>query len=179
MPKPFLELTLEQFESLVDHFPWRRRITEVHVHHTFRPNHADFAARPPLQSIEGMFRFHTEDRGFSDIAQHITIDPRGTIWTGRDWNAAPASATGFNGNTTAGPFMFEMIGNFDNGQDPWAGSQRSTAIRVVAKIQAFFGLPPSAFRFHNEMSSKTCPGSTLRRSDLLTEVTTAHTQLDS
>jgi hypothetical protein len=102
MPRPFLELTLEQFESLVESFPWKRRVTEVHVHHTFRPNHADFAARPPIQAIEGMFRFHTtpkpEGAGFSDIAQHITIDPRGSIWTGRNWNTAPASATGFNGN---------------------------------------------------------------------------------
>ena len=43
MPKPFLELTLEQFADLLQHFPWRRTITEVHVHHTWRPNHADFA----------------------------------------------------------------------------------------------------------------------------------------
>jgi caspase domain-containing protein len=177
MPRPFLEFTLEQFESIVDHFPWRRRITEVHVHHTFRPNHADFATKPPVQSIEGMFRFHTEERGFSDIAQHITIDPQGSIWTGRDWNSAPASATGFNGNATAGPFMFEMIGNFDNGHDTWTGLQRSTAIRVIAKVQAFFGLPPSAFRFHNEMSSKTCPGSAIRRADVLEAVSGTHNQL--
>src|SRR5262245_60191143 len=145
MPKPFLELTLEQFESLVERFPWRRRIVEVHVHHTFRPNHADFAGRPPHQSIEGMFRFHTEEQHFSDIAQHITIDPRGTIWTGRDWNMAPASATGFNGNAAAGPFMFEMIGNFDNGQDQWKDPQRQVAIRVIAKLQDHFDLPSSAF----------------------------------
>src|SRR5829696_7484769 len=101
MPKPFLELTLEQFESMVDQFPWRRRITEVHMHHAFRPNHADFAARPPIQSIEGMFRFHTEERGFSDIAQHITIDPDGQVWTGRNWNLPPASAVGHNGTAMA------------------------------------------------------------------------------
>ena len=177
MPRPFLELSLEQFESLVEQFPWKRRVTEVHVHHTFRPNHADFAAKPPIQSIEGMFRFHTEERRFSDIAQHVTIDPRGTIWTGRDWNAAPASASGFNGNASAGPFMFEMIGNFDVGQDPWRGAQQQAAIRVIAKVQAFFGLPPSAFRFHNEMSSKTCPGSAIRKPDVIEAVAGAHERL--
>jgi hypothetical protein len=72
-----------------------------------------------------------------------------------------------------------MIGNFDNGQDPWTGAQRTTAIRIIAKIQASFGLPPSAFRFHNEMSSKTCPGSALHRSDLLEAVAAAHNQLVS
>src|SRR6186713_248581 len=119
MPRPFVELTLDEFAEMLDRFPWRRRVTEVHVHHTFRPNHADFAARPPLQVIEGMFRFHTEERHFSDIAQHITIDPTGRIWTGRNWNVAPASATGFNGNAAAGPFMFEMIGDFDKDRDKW------------------------------------------------------------
>src|SRR4029453_5933801 len=91
MPKPFLELTVEQFAAMLDQFPWVRRVTEVHVHHTFRPNHADFASRPPVQSIEGMFRFHTDERHFSDIAQHVTIDPRGMIGAGRDWHAPPAS----------------------------------------------------------------------------------------
>ena len=177
MPRPFHELTLEQFETMVSDFPWRRRITEVHVHHTFRPNHTDFAARAPVQSIEAMFRFHTVERGFADIAQHVTIDPRGHIWTGRDWNRGPASATGFNGNEAAGPFMFEMIGNFDRGQDPWQADQQAAAIRVIAVIQRQFGLPPSAFRFHSEMSSKTCPGSSIRREDVLAAVTAAHKQL--
>jgi hypothetical protein len=177
MPRPFLELTLDQFAEMLERFPWRRQVTEVHVHHTFRPDHADFASRPPIQSIEGMFRFHTEERGFADIAQHVTIDPRGSIWTGRNWNAAPASATGFNGNATAGPFMFEMIGNFDSGRDRWEGAQRDVAIAVIARVQKLFGLPPTAFRFHHDMSTKTCPGSAIRKDDVLEAVTAAHARL--
>ena len=88
MPRPFLELTLEQFADMLEQFPWRRRVTEVHVHHTFRPNHADFAARPPVQSIEGMFRFHTEERRLlRHRAAHHHRSAR-QIWTGRNWNVA-------------------------------------------------------------------------------------------
>jgi hypothetical protein len=177
MPKPFLELTLAHFAEMLNQFPWRRRVTEVHVHHTFRPNHADFAARPPVQAIEGMFRFHTETRHFADIAQHITIDPRGVIWTGRNWNAPPASATGFNGNATAGPFMFEMIGNFDRGGDRWEGAQRTTAIEVIARVQSLFGLPPDAVRFHQDMSPKSCPGTAINKTDVIDEVRAAHERL--
>jgi hypothetical protein len=177
MPRPFLELTLEEFASLVRQFPWRRKITEVHVHHTFRPNHTDFAARPPVDAIEGMFRFHTEERHFSDIAQHATIDPRGKIWTGRNWNNAPASATGCNGNSAMGPFMFEMIGNFDTGNNPWDGAQRDAAIEVIARIQQRFGLPPEAMKFHNEMSPKSCPGASIVKSDAIELVRDAHTRL--
>jgi len=170
VPKPFLNLSLDQFAELIEQFPWRRNITEVHVHHTFRPNHDDFALRPPIQTIEGMWRFHTQERGFSDIAQHITIDPTGMIWTGRDWNTPPASATGFNGNSAKGPFMFEMIGDFDKDRDTWKDPQRSVAIEVIARVQKIFNLEAEAFRFHNAMSTKTCPGSAIKREDVLAAV---------
>jgi len=176
MPRPFLELTLDQFAELVARFPWKRTITEVHLHHTFKPDHADFRSRPPVQSIEGMFRFHTETRGFSDIAQHLTIDPRGVIWTGRNFNDPPASAVGFNGNATNGPFMIEMIGNFDQGHDTWEGAQLETAIAVTALLQRTHGLKPDACRFHNEMSTKTCPGSTIRRDEVVKALEAAHTR---
>ena len=179
MPKPFLALSVEQFVDLLQQFPWRRQVTEVHVHHTWRPNHANFSSRPPVQTIEAMWRFHTAERGFIDIAQHVTIDPEGTIWTGRNWNTAPASATGFNGNSVKGPFMFEMIGNFDEDNDKWEGAQQAAAIEVIAQVQRRFGLPPEAFRFHREMSEKSCPGTGIQKDDVLEAVRAAHKRLDA
>src|SRR5687767_2587466 len=96
MPQPFHQLTLEEFIDLLTRFPFTRRCDAVHMHHTWRPNHKQYKG---LATIESMWRFHTENKGWSDIAQHITIAPDGTIWTGRDWNHPPASALGFNGNT--------------------------------------------------------------------------------
>jgi len=62
------------------------------------------------------------------VAQHLTIDPRGGLWTGRNWNPAPASATGHNGTAGEGPFVIEMVGDFDAGQDPFDGEQQTAAI---------------------------------------------------
>jgi hypothetical protein len=177
MPKPFLELTVDQFADLVLGFPWNRTISSVHLHHTFRPNHSDFASRPPAQSIEGMFRFHTETRGFSDIAQHVTVDPTGKIWTGRNFNMPPASSTGFNGNSKVGPFMIEMIGNFDVGNDRWEGAQREAAIAVVALVQKLHRLSPSAFQFHHDMNPKSCPGTSIKRAEVLAEIEAAHARI--
>src|SRR5262245_10996210 len=59
MPKPFHDLTVDQFVDLLDQFPFRRRINAVHMHHTWRPNHAQFGAREPLAVIEAMWEFHT------------------------------------------------------------------------------------------------------------------------
>ncbi len=168
MPTPtFQRLSPDQFEQLLQKFPFTRKIDAVHMHHTWRPRHADFRGH---DTIVSMWRHHTQVNGWSDIAQHITIDPDGMVWLGRNWNLPPASAAGHNGNKAFGPFMFEMIGDFDTGRDPFGGAQKDTALRVVAGVQARFHLPASTLRFHNSMSPKSCPGSALVYADILAEV---------
>ena len=114
-----------------------RKIAAVHVHHTWRPRRQDFRG---LATVEAMRKFHMEQNGWSDLAQHLTIDPQGGLWTGRNWNLAPASATGHNGTAGEGPFMIEMVGDFDAGQDPFDGEQRTAAIETVAHLVRAFGL---------------------------------------
>ncbi|MEO7160950.1 MAG: caspase family protein [Polaromonas sp.] len=168
MPTPtFQRLSPQQFEQLLQRFPFTRKIDAVHMHHTWRPRHADFRGH---DTIVSMWRHHTQVNGWSDIAQHITIDPEGMIWLGRNWNLPPASAAGHNGNKAFGPFMFEMIGDFDTGRDPFDGAQKETALRVVALVQSRFHLPASSLRFHNSMSPKSCPGSAMVYADILDEV---------
>jgi len=88
-----------------------------HVHDTGRPRRQDSAG---YSTVEAMRKFHMEENGWSDLAQHLTLGPQGGLWTGRNWNLAPASATGHNGTAGEGPFMIEMVGDFDAGQDPFA-----------------------------------------------------------
>lgn len=163
----FKRLSLEQFSQLLARFPFTRRINAVHMHHTWRPQRSDFRGH---ETIVAMWRFHTQQQGWRDIAQHLTIDPEGWVWLGRNWNLPPVSASGHNGNAQFGPFMFEMIGNFDRGCDPFYGAQREAALEVVAQVQARFGLPADSLVFHNAMSTKTCPGSSLDFAQILAEV---------
>ncbi|MCD6674050.1 MAG: caspase family protein [Burkholderiaceae bacterium] len=163
----FKRLSLEQFSQLLARFPFTRRINAVHMHHTWRPQRSDFRGH---ETIVAMWRFHTQQQGWRDIAQHLTIDPEGWVWLGRNWNLPPVSASGHNGNAQFGPFMFEMIGNFDRGCDPFDGAQREAALEVVAQVQARFGLPADSLVFHNAMSTKTCPGSSLDFAQILAEV---------
>ncbi|VVO00495.1 caspase family protein [Pseudomonas fluorescens] len=172
----FIRLSLEQFAQLLAQYPFSRKINAVHMHHTWRPSRRDFKGH---ETIVGMWRFHTQTNGWSDIAQHITIDPQGFIWLGRNWNQAPASAAGHNGNASFGPFMFEMIGDFDQGRDPFDGPQRDSALRVVALVQEQFDLPLESLRFHNMMSSKSCPGSSLDYPQILAEVQSLREQIAS
>lgn len=159
MPKPFVKLTATEFEDLVDSFNFSRMIGEVHMHHTWRPNHGQYRGLP---TIDSMWEFHTQTNGWSDIAQHVSIAPDGAIWTGRNWNRPPASAAGFNGNSDMGPFMFEMIGDFDTGKDSFTDPQKATVIRVIVALLKRFSLPVSALRFHNHMTNqKSCPGTSI------------------
>ena len=101
---------LREFQQFVALFDFTRRITEVHVHHTWRPRQRDYRG---AATIQAMRRYHVEEKGWRDIAQHVSIAPDGSVWLGRNFNWPPASARGFNGNSSAGPFMIEVIGDFD------------------------------------------------------------------
>lgn len=170
MPPPFKQISREQFAHLIGRFEFKRQIDAVHMHHTWRPNHSQYDPKDGHRAILGMFLHHTRINHWQDIAQHVTIAPDGAIWLGRHWNLPPASAAGHNGNIHSGPFMFEVIGDFDIGRDKLDGEQRKTVIEVIAQVQRQFSLPPETLRFHNAMSSKSCPGSSIGREELLREV---------
>jgi hypothetical protein len=164
----FVPLTLDQFQLVVARYRFKRRITMVHVHHTWRPRKTDYRG---ISTIQGMWRYHTQEKGWQDIAQHVTIAPDGTIWTGRSWDLPPVSSVGHNGNSLAGPFMFEIIGDFDTGREKLEGAQRAAVAGVIAAVQVANRLPAEAFRFHRELGSpKTCPGTGVQHDKLLAEV---------
>ncbi|MGB5853756.1 MAG: caspase family protein [Oceanisphaera sp.] len=167
MPPPFSQLNKLEFSDLLVQFNFTRRINMVHVHHTWRPNHAQYRGH---DSIESMWRYHTQNNGWRDIAQHVSIGPEGAIWLGRNFNLAPASASGHNGSAVSGPFMIEVIGDFDLGQDQLMGVQHSALIHVISAVQQHFNLPSTAMMFHNMMSSKSCPGTSVVFDELVEEV---------
>ncbi|UBF30356.1 caspase family protein (plasmid) [Kovacikia minuta CCNUW1] len=173
---PFHPLSLQEFADLLARFPFQRQINAVHLHHTWRPNHAQDRG---LKSIEGMWQYHTQVNGWSDIAQHLTVSSDGTIWTGRSWTQPPASAAGHNGNRDIGPFMIEMIGDFDQGHDRFEGQQREVALEVIARIQLRFNLPVESLRFHNQMSRKSCPGTSLQYEEVLNAVREVRSRLQA
>ena len=179
----YASVTATEFPALARLFAvsGRRRVTEVHLHHTFVPTHADFDAAAQrhggderaagLELCRGMWKFHVFDRDFADIAQHVSIDPRGCIWLNRNWNRSPASATGYNGDHAGGPFMIETIGNFDQGEEELSGAQLQAVLTVIASMQLACGLESDALRFHNEMTdTKSCPGTGVEKAAILRQL---------
>lgn len=151
--KNMTPLTIEEFESLVTTFEWKGGITAFHVHHTADP----IATWKGEASVKSIRDYHVKTRGYRDFAQHVTLGPDGSIWLGRDWNLAPASATGHNGyDFQHRPFMVETFGDFRT--DKLEGRQHDNLIRMIAAVQERFSLPPEAVKFHKEMQPTECPG---------------------
>lgn len=168
--------TSDQFPELLDFVAatMTRRVGEIHLHHTDLPNRAFYAdlAGPRdrkgeaagREICERIWSSHVERLGWHDIAQHVTIDPAGRIWVGRDWNLPPASVAGHNGNATRGPFMIALVGSFGIGGEQPAEAQLEAVAVVVAELQRKFSLPAAALHFHADLDARcVCPGSVDRK----------------
>ncbi len=136
---------------------------ELHVHHTWRPDHETYFKKPdPLYWQQAMRNFHVNTNGWNDIGQHVTLLPDGRFVTGRDFGRDPASIKGYN----TGAFAVEMVGNFDIGKDVLEGWQRESIIGLAR----WFDQQGKYIRFHRENSSKTCPGSGISKDKFMREV---------
>lgn len=155
MPVPFKPMNIWQLVKILQTSDYK----ELHVHHTWKPNHSHFNGDNHQQLQIGMYNHHTapqpRGRGWTDIGQHITLFPDGVILTGRSFDRWPASIEGHN----EGAFCMEMVGNFDKGHDVLEGIQLVQAIRIS---RAFYNAGKN-IRFHNENSTKSCPGTSLTK----------------
>jgi hypothetical protein len=136
-----------------------QHINEQHTHHTWKPNHSNYPKYSTLELHKNMRNSHMNSNGWNDIAQHITIGKDGLIVLGRDIRQVPVSAKTHNGTTNLHPFAYEMIGNFDKGNDILEGKQLESAI----KISRYFYKKNKPVMFHRELLlygkvPKTCPG---------------------
>lgn len=99
-------------ESLRDGRPrYNETIEQVHIHHTANSNNYNEVDVAAL--IRGMYRYHTQNLGWSDLAYNFVVDRFGRIWVGRAGGAARpvrgAHTLGFNATSTG----IAVIGNLD------------------------------------------------------------------
>lgn len=163
--RKFKQYTIEQMEVFLDKYEFKRQIYEIHFHHTWKPTKKDYLqAKDKEKIILGMWKYHTEVRKFTDIAQHFTVAPDGTIWDGRDLEKSPASIYHRNN----GAISIEHIGNFD--EEKLEGIQLEASIRLIAaiikNIKNKQGRVPTLV-FHREYSDKTCPGLLVNKGEIL------------
>jgi hypothetical protein len=160
MSNVFRIITVDQLIHELDKYNHK----ELHVHHTWKPNHGNFNGSNHFKVQQGMKDFHVNTNKWGDIAQHVSLFPDGKFVTGRDFGWNPASIKGYN----TGAFCVEMIGNFDLGHDRFKGEQKEAMI----KLAKYFYDKEKYIRFHRENSSKTCPGTSINKDVFMHEVKT-------
>lgn len=172
----FVPLRTEQFGDLLQRVYPERRITSIHLHVSECPSHAEDRGR---ETLEAMWRFQIRHLGLADIAQHLTIDGHGIIWTGRHWERPPVSVLGHNGNAESGPLMITLIGDFRPGSDHFGGAQRDAAVVAVALLQNRFALGTGTLEFAWHLSSRQVPAEQIADEAFRREVDEARQRLSS
>lgn len=140
---------------------------ELHVHNTVNPNHKDWRKRPDARYWQNVMRSTHKRWGWSDIGQHVTLTPDGKFISGRNFSRQPASCVGYNQINGQIPFMVEMLGNFNKGNDTFGGVQKDSML----KLAKWFYDRGKRIRFHREMDkTQTCPGNTIDKGEFMQEV---------
>lgn len=158
----FTIMTTSELINYVKSITWSRSIRQLHVHHTWKPDHSDYNGTNGLALQMGMRDYHVNANGWKDIGQHLTLLPDGQWITGRDFNTEPASIQGWNSEA----FCIEMLGNFDMGCDAFGGIQAEAMFEFCAFFATQMKLNvESDVKFHRDhpAADKTCPGSGINR----------------
>lgn len=135
----FILLNREEFKTWLLKLKCTRSIKLIQEHHTYMPNYKTFKeVKDYFRILEGMERSHI-NRGFSEIAQNLTIFPDGLIAICRDFNKSPAGIMGANKTG----ICIENVGNFDIGKDKMSPEDRMSILYVTASLCKHFKLKPS------------------------------------
>lgn len=158
VPQPRL-ITREEWganESLRGERPtYIHTIKQVHVHHTVNSN--TYARDDVPALIRGMYAYHTQSLGWSDIAYNFLVDRFGRAFVGRAGGPAKlvrgAHTLGFNAESTG----VSAIGNYDTARP---GEAMINAMAGIAawKLDPFDRKPRGEIRVESEGSDRFASG---------------------
>jgi uncharacterized protein YgiM (DUF1202 family) len=165
----FTKMTLAEFETWIGKLRVGRTILRIQQHHTWNPSYKQFKDNNHFTLQLGMKNHHVSTNGWSDIGQHFTTFPDGTILTGRSLELTPACLVGANTNGVC----MEHFGNFDKNGDAMTPEHRETIIKMTASLCKKFGIPVNSEKivYHHwynlatgernngTKNNKSCPGS--------------------
>ena len=136
------------------------------IHHTVNAN--DYTPEQVPALIRGIYAYHTQSRGWSDIGYNFLVDRFGRIWEGRyggvDRPVVGAHTKGYNEVS----FAMSAIGNFDIAKPPKAVKQafmqlfawklsmydiRADASHLWVKNRFLY-----AINGHRDVGKTACPG---------------------
>jgi len=164
----FSKFSVNEFKEWLSTLKVGRTILKVQQHHTYSPSYVHFKSDNHFDLQKAMKNYHVVHNGWSDIGQHFTVFPDGSILTGRNIEKSPACIYGQNTNS----ICIENLGNFDIGGDQMSPEQKNAIIEVTRLLCVKFNLPinkdrivyhhwfdlVSGARNDGTKNNKSCPG---------------------
>ena len=152
-------------ESLRRNDPAYATVRAAVVHHTAGTN--SYTEDETAAVIRGIYAFHVEGRGWSDIAYNVLADRFGRLWEGRygglDKGVVGAHVAGYN----TGSFGISVMGTYETAAPPAA--TLDAVSRAIAWKLSLSGVPAQGRTTlagasiptvvgHRDLGSTACPG---------------------
>ena len=149
----FTQFSLPEFEKWLKNLQVTRNIRTIQQHHTWAPSYKSCTSKNQLELTRNMKHFHVAERGWSDIGQHFSTYPDGSIVTGRSMEKSPACIYGNN----SGSICIEHVGNFDKNKDAMTEEHTRTIVGMTAALCKRFNIVPSTDHivYHHWFNLKT------------------------
>ncbi len=164
----FSQMNLAEFETYLQQLRVGRTVLYVQQHHTYAPGYSHCTDINQLELQRNMKHHHVHNNGWSDIGQHFSTFPDGSIITGRSMEKSPACIYGNNANS----ICLEHVGYFDTGKDTMSDKHKQTIVKMTALLCNKFNIPintdkivyhhwfhlSSGIRNDGAGGNKSCPG---------------------
>jgi len=138
---------------------YNNTIRQVHVHHTVNSN--SYARGDVPAMIRGMYAYHTQSLGWSDIGYNFLVDRFGRAYVGRAGGPAKlvrgAHTLGFNHDSTG----ISVIGNYETARPTNAALDTLAAV-AAWKLARFDRKPRQKIRVTSTGSDRFAAGQSVR-----------------
>jgi hypothetical protein len=150
----FILLNCAELKPYIESLKGCKIFKTIQQHHTSSPSYKDFKNNH-FELMKGMENYHVNTVKMSEVAQHFSTFPDGTICVGRPLTK---DGGGFLGKQNTNAITLEHVGNFDS--DVMTEEQKKSIILLNALLCIKFSITPStvSLPYHCWVKNKSCPG---------------------
>ena len=152
-------LSVEEFQKYVNEFNFGAlNPNKLVIHHTWKPTKNDWKGESTLNGIKNYYEGKAWNAG-----PHLFIAEDGI------WLFSPMNKKGIHsgvGNYRS--IGIEVVGDYD--VHKWSGKTKSNAISAIKILMTRLKINTEMIKFHNDFSSKSCPGHAITKEWLFNEI---------
>ena len=150
----FILMNREELKVYIEGLKGCKTFTSIQQHHTASPAYKD-VKNNNIQLMKSMENYHVKNLKMSEIAQHFSTFPDGTICVGRPLTK---DGGGFLSPLNKNSITIENVGNFDI--DLMTEEQKQSIVFLNALLCKKFNIIPSTSTliYHTWVQNKSCPG---------------------